>query len=88
MKHSLDSFATALLLVGCGTAPVGPMQHEALAIDLDKSEIIRAELKMGAGDLNVDGGATKLADGEFSFNVASWKPRVEYHSPVCEATFS
>ena len=80
MKHSLGLIAAMLLLVGCETAPVGPMQHDTVHIDLDKSEVVRAELKMGAGDLNIDGGATKLVDGEFTFNVAAWKPRVDYRS--------
>jgi len=35
---------------------------------------------MGAGELNVDGGTPKLVDGEFTFNVPAWKPRVDYHS--------
>jgi hypothetical protein len=30
--------------------------------------------------LNVSGGSAKLAEADFTFNVASWKPRVECRS--------
>jgi hypothetical protein len=56
------------------------MQHESAHFDLDKSELTRVELRMGAGDLNVSGGSAKLAEADFTFNVAAWKPNVEYHS--------
>jgi hypothetical protein len=29
---------------------------------------------MGAGELNFTGGADQLMEGEFSYNVADWKP--------------
>ncbi len=69
-----------LLLTGCETAQTGPTQHESSHIELDRSELTRVELKMGAGELNVAGGSAKLADAEFTFNVPAWKPHVEYHS--------
>jgi hypothetical protein len=34
---------------------------------------------MGAGELNVSGGADALMEGEFSYNVADWKPKVNYN---------
>lgn len=40
----------------------------------------RVELRMGAGELNVSGGSPKLAEADFTYNVASWKPNVDYHS--------
>ena len=39
---------------------------------------MRAHLKMGAGELNLTGGADRLMEGEFSYNVADWKPKVNY----------
>jgi hypothetical protein len=33
---------------------------------------------MGAGELNLTGGADKLMDGDFSYNVSEWKPKVSY----------
>lgn len=71
---------TLLLLTGCGTAKTGPTQHDSAHFDLDKSEMTRVELRMGAGELNVSGGSPKLAEADFTYNVASWKPSVDYHS--------
>jgi hypothetical protein len=80
MRYLYGFFAVALLLTSCHSAQTGPTQHESAHFDLDKSELTRVELKMGAGDLNVAGGSAKLAEADFTFNVPSWKPTVEYHS--------
>jgi hypothetical protein len=61
-------------------APTGPEQHESRSIDLDKSEHVRVELKMSAGELDVRGGAQKLMEAEFTYNVPAWKPDVRYRS--------
>jgi hypothetical protein len=33
---------------------------------------------MSAGELNLTGGADQLMEGDFSYNVADWKPKVSY----------
>ena len=79
LKTSLMAVAT-LLLCGCDQVPTSELRHETKVIELDKSELVRAELKMGAGELHVDGGSAKLLEAEFIYNVPAWKPRVEYRS--------
>ena len=70
-----------VVLTGCGeNVPRGPMEHETKTLDLDKSEMTRAELKMGAGEMRVGGGTAKLMEGNFDYNDPSSKPQVEYHS--------
>jgi hypothetical protein len=75
---------TAAVLAGaCGTQPggtqqVGKMQHESKSVDPKDAQSARAQLKMGAGELNVTGGADQLMEGDFSYNVADWKPEVSY----------
>jgi hypothetical protein len=59
---------------------VGPLVRETAAFELDQSETVRVELVMSAGELVVTGGCERLAEAEFAYNVASWKPRVDYHS--------
>ena len=76
--------ATAVLAGACGTQPgggqqVGKMQHESQSVGLENAQSARAELKMGAGELNITGGADQLMEGEFSYNVAEWKPKVSYN---------
>jgi hypothetical protein len=75
--------ATALLAGACGTQPggkpqVGKMHHESKAVDPKDAQDARAQLEMGAGELNVTGGADKLMEGEFSYNVSDWEPKVGY----------
>lgn len=72
--------ACFLVLNGCviDTVRTGPLEHDTRSIDLDKSEKVRVELKMGVGNLNVTGGSKKLMDADFSYNVPSWKPEVRY----------
>src|SRR5215210_8779551 len=75
--------ATAVLAGACGTQPgrtqqVGEMQRESKSVDLKNVQSARAQLKMGAGELNLTGGADQLMEGDFSYNVADWKPEVSY----------
>ena len=87
MKRLAFLFAlliTAAVLAGaCGTQPggtqqVGKMQRESKSVDLQNAQSARANLKMGAGELNLTGGADRLMEGDFSYNVADWKPKVSY----------
>jgi hypothetical protein len=77
--------ATAVLAGACGMQPggtqqqdVGKMQEESKYVELKKAQTAHAQLKMGAGELNVTGGADQLMDGDFSYNVSEWKPKVSY----------
>ena len=75
--------ATAVLAGACGMQPggtqqVGKMQHDSQSVDLKNAQSTRAQLKMGAGELNITGGADQLMEGDFSFNVSDWKPKVNY----------
>ena len=85
MQRNLFSIAVicgALSLGSCwpDTAPTGPQQHESRSVELDSSERVRVELNMRFGELNVRGGAQKLLDADFAYNVAAWKPDLRFHS--------
>lgn len=56
------------------------MEHETKNLEFDKSEMTRAEIKIGAGELRVGGGAVKLMEGNFDYNDPGSKPQVDYHS--------
>jgi len=56
----------------------GPPRTDNKSVDLDKSELVRVVLKMGAGELNVRGGSTKLMDAEFNYDNPRLKPEVRY----------
>jgi hypothetical protein len=75
--------ATAVFAGACGTQrggtqQVGEMQRESKSVALQNAQSARAQLKMGAGELNLTGGADQLMEGEFSYNVADWQPKVSY----------
>jgi hypothetical protein len=67
-----------VLLGSCGTQRVGEMQRETQTVDLEDAQSVEAELRMGAGELNVTGGADALMEADFSYNVADWQPEVSY----------
>jgi hypothetical protein len=69
---------TGVLLGSCGTQRVGEMQRETQTVDLEDAQSADAELRMGAGELNVTGGADALMEADFSYNVANWQPEVDY----------
>lgn len=87
MKMLLFLFAllvtAVVLLSSCGTQrggmqQVGEMQRESKSIQAQDAQAVRSKLQMGAGELNITGGADQLMEGEFSYNVSNWKPKVSY----------
>ncbi len=56
----------------------GTLQTETRSVELDKSEFVTVEVRMGAGELSVRGGSPKLMDGEFSFRRLAMRPEVHY----------
>ena len=87
MKKLLFLFAllvtAAVLLSSCGTQrggtqQVGEMQRESKSIQAQDAQAVRSKLQMGAGELNITGGADQLMEGDFSYNVSDWKPKVSY----------
>src|SRR5919107_6028543 len=75
--------ATVVLTGACstqggGTQEVGKMQHDSKSVDPENADSASAQLKMGAGELNLTGGADQLMEAEFSYNVSEWKPMVSY----------
>ena len=67
-----------LLMAGCEFDHVvtGPLRDEPISIDSGHADHARIELDMGAGELTLRGGAQKLLEGRFEYNVPEWKPQV------------
>src|SRR5215217_2906894 len=76
--------ATVVLAGACSTQgggtqqEVGKIQHDSKSVDPKNADSARAQLKMGAGELNLTGGADQLMEADFSYNVSDWKPEVSY----------
>ena len=69
----------ALLIVGCGE-PAGETRREQQSIDLGGAQSARVNLAMGAGELMVGSGASKLLEAEFTYNSDRVKPTIEHHT--------
>ena len=72
------------LVVGCSAEPPGETRREQQSIELDGSASTRLNLEMDAGELKVSGGAAKLMEAEFTYNVDRLKPIVEHHPSATE----
>jgi hypothetical protein len=83
MRGRLLLAALALLaLAGCDARArswyTGPLLHVSKTIDLDKADMVRVDLRMGAGELNVAGGSSRLLDADFAFGSPEQEPTVRY----------
>ena len=69
-----------LALTGCviDTRRGGSVQYSSESVEMDESEVVRVDLRMGAGDLRLTDGGAKLMRGDFAYSVPSWKPQVRY----------
>lgn len=70
--------AVAMLGGACQSQAVGELQRDSQKVQPENAQTVRAHLKIGAGELNVSGGADALMEAEFAYNVADWKPDVSY----------
>jgi hypothetical protein len=83
MKRSAVLLVVATVLLGSCAAQdqgqgVGEMRNESRSVQPKDAKSVRAHLVMGAGELKVGGAADALMEGDFSYNVADWKPRIDY----------
>jgi hypothetical protein len=75
----LAMVAVLLAVSACGSgARVGTLQTESETVELGNTASVRVEIDMGAGELNVAGGAAELLEANFTYNVAELKPEVDY----------
>ena len=70
----------ALLLASCSSddVKVGELRTESQSVELGDAKSVNGKIKIGAGDLVVTGGAEKLLEADFTYNVAKLKPEVEF----------
>ena len=81
-RYLLALAAILLLLTGC-INPIrvirpGPLRTETQTIEAKGATAARVELEMGAGELTLGGGASDLAQANFTYNVDAWKPIVSF----------
>ncbi len=54
-------------------------RHNTQTVDLQGAKAARAKLEMGAGQLTINGGASRMLDADFTYSDAFDQPRVDYH---------
>lgn len=75
----------AVALLGCSltgvsfnVVEVGDLQRDSVTIDREDATDVRVQIRMGAGELNIDKGGEQLMEAEFIYNVEAWEPVVSY----------
>jgi hypothetical protein len=63
---------------GCFGERPGNLRTESESIELGAAKSAQVEIKIGVGELRVNGGAKKLLEADFLYNIARWKPQVTY----------
>ncbi len=63
---------------------MGAESLEAVLVDeqtvnYEGAESVHASLRMGSGQVHVEGGAEQLMHAHFEYSHPDWKPEVEYH---------
>jgi hypothetical protein len=74
MKHA---WLPAVVLLASCSIGTGPTVHDKHSIELDKSELTRLNLRIGAGELRVSGGASKKVEADLAYNSDRLKPTVD-----------
>lgn len=69
--------AALVLLAGC-EVDSGPILTGTATVEAGKADTVRAEIRMGAGDLQVEGGSSRLLDATFRYSQSAGRPVVHY----------
>lgn len=84
--------AAALILTACNfdhdARRAGPLRDEPIEIGGDNVERANVELDMRAGELKLRGGATKVLEGRFEYNIEGSKPLVKSSINESHATIT
>jgi hypothetical protein len=79
MQTIVRLLAAALIVAGTACCErVTETQTVTKKIELGEAESVEVSIQMGAGELNLQGGAAGLMEGTFRYNVERWAPEVDY----------
>ena len=81
MRHWLGwiIFGCAATLVLAGCEDIGDLATESKTIEAAGAEAVEVNIKMGAGELRVAGGAQALMEADFTYRTRRRPPEVDYH---------
>ncbi len=79
---ALTPIVLSAFIAGCtrGGPPLtlGELVTERETVALGDARSVTVEMDVGIGELTISGGAEDLLEAEFEYNVAEWKPVIEY----------
>jgi hypothetical protein len=83
----LLAMAMVLLLIGGCVGRgrklrISELVTESRSVELGGADSVHVEIDMGAGELEMAGGAAGLLEADFRYNVAEFKPEVSYRNDV------
>jgi hypothetical protein len=79
----------AALVSGCGFgSSAGETRNETVSFDLGDVKVAQVAIRMGGGELHVNGGTGKLMEGTFAYNVPESKPAIDYKAASGELTIT
>lgn len=78
MRRWIALLVAGVFLGSCGAQAPGEPQRESRTVDFDDARSVGVELRMGAGELDVTGGADALMEADFVYSFEEWKPEVAY----------
>lgn len=77
----LIMIAVSLMTTACNEGVrVGDLQTESQSVELGDGDSVDVEIEMGAGELDVSGGASELLEASFTYNVEELDPRATYNN--------
>lgn len=79
LKIALIVYLTLVVIaILAGCTVYATAQHDQRSIDAAGAQSARVEIHMGAGRLNLNGGADALLEADFVYNQPAWKPEMAY----------
>ena len=86
MCKKQDVIAGLLILIvvsfaitGCGKRlNIGELQTKSQTVELGDADAVTVAIQMGAGELDVSGGASELLQASFTYNIEEMNPRATY----------
>jgi hypothetical protein len=75
--YGAAGFLLLLSITACNFDP-GPVESSSSNIDSGGAESVRADIRMGAGELHIEGGASKLLNASYHYSENIGAPVVRY----------
>jgi hypothetical protein len=72
------AFAGLISLFLFAACSSGEVTRDTETVTLNGAEFVRAQITMGAGTLDISGGANPLMDADFVYSIPDWRPDVSY----------